>query len=73
MSEDSPQISDLSVRTSFEDARNGFLDGLAVFLKTKNKGLHKLPTLGHRQLDLWRLWNEVKLRGGVQEVIRLID
>eukprot|EP01080_Neovahlkampfia_damariscottae_P004894 gene4894-8488_t len=47
-----------------------FLTELANFLKTRNKSISRIPTLGHKELDLQALYKEVLSRGGVEEVIR---
>jgi len=45
-----------------------FLSSLGEFLTQRGKSL-KIPTLGHKELDLEQLYNEVTMRGGVQAVI----
>ena len=44
-----------------------FIDELKQFLSRKNKVL-KIPTLGHKELDLEQLYHEVTKRGGIQSV-----
>ncbi|KAL0479172.1 hypothetical protein AKO1_007993 [Acrasis kona] len=46
-----------------------FLNDLVDFLRTRNTPLSRVPTLGHRELDLHKLYEEVTDRGGVQAVI----
>jgi hypothetical protein len=48
--------------------RQSFLSELQIFLKTRNKSISRIPTLGHKELDLMGLYREVLLRGGVEEV-----
>lgn len=45
-----------------------FLNELVEFLRTRNVPFNRVPTLGHRELDLHKLYEEVTSRGGVQSV-----
>lgn len=51
-----------------EIRRKQFIYDLIEFLKSQNKTLNKIPILGHRELDLMSLYNEVQTRGGFDEV-----
>ena len=46
-----------------------FLCELTEFLQSRGQSLFRIPTLGHKELDLEQLYNEVTARGGVQAVI----
>ena len=51
-----------------QNERPSFLAELSSFLKTRNKSISRIPTLGHKELDLQALYKEVLSRGGVEEV-----
>jgi hypothetical protein len=53
---------------SEDENKKKFLSELIEFLRTRNIPFNRVPTLGHRELDLFRLYEEVTGRGGVQAV-----
>lgn len=56
------------VTTQEDPKKRAFLTKLAAFLKSRNKPFNRIPTLGHRELDLNQLYIEVTGRNGVQAV-----
>lgn len=56
-----------------EIVKKQFINDLCEFLKGQNKNLNKVPILGHKELDLMGLYNEVQVRGGFEEVILFLN
>lgn len=64
------KIPNTNLMTTFDDPKKiQFLAHLAEFLKSRNQPFTRIPTLGHRELDLNQLYIEVTNRHGVQAVI----
>jgi hypothetical protein len=61
--------SDIQPQEEDSDSKKKFLHDLVEFLRTRNIPFNRVPTLGHRELDLHKLYEEVTSRGGVQAVI----
>jgi hypothetical protein len=57
-----------NLNSTSDGERQSFLSELQIFLKTRNKSISRIPTLGHKELDLMGLYREVLNRGGVEEV-----
>lgn len=52
------------------ESREVFLDKLYKFMARKGQPINKLPSLGYQELDLFKLYNLVIARGGMDKVTR---
>ena len=55
---------------TYMQEQSEFMYRLKLYIKSYTKGTFKQPTLGKREVDLYRLYREVTAHGGCENVIK---